>query len=183
MQPEVWQPKPQNRYIPLDYRDNVDKGVFELVHFGRTVFRPKFRWADKPWDDIIIYDDKNDKEELINNLHVGANIASQHKDTVIFVIKKCWDSVCKESARHTILDYHFSIDTGVSKPICCRCPTYRPHEWPIILVQIASLLDNDWIEECGGAWRVIIVLVTKPHQEHVNYTTHHLDDVCILSWF
>ena len=46
-----------------------------------------------------------------------SNIASQHKDALIFAIKKYWDIFCKEGARRTILDYEFSIDTTVSKPV------------------------------------------------------------------
>ena len=33
--------------------------------------------------------------------------------------------------------------------------------------QIAALLDNKWIRECGGAWGSQIVLAANPHQEHV----------------
>ena len=133
MPPKVWRPKPQNRYIPLDYGDDVDEGVFELSHFGKTVFHPKIRWVDKPRDDIISYNDTTDREELMANLNVGANVDSKHKDALILTIQKYWDSFCKRGARRTILDYEFSINTGASKPVCCRRPTYGPYDRSIIL--------------------------------------------------
>jgi hypothetical protein len=40
---------------------------------------------------------------------------------------------------------------------------------------IRSLLHNDWIEECGGAWGSLIVLAAKPHQEHI-------DDIADFIW-
>jgi len=179
MPPKIWRPKPQNRYIPLDYGDDVDEGVFEFAHFGKTVFRPKIRWADKPRTDIIQYDKLLDEEELMANLHVGNNIEKRHSDAIILTIQKYWDSFCKRGARRTILDYEFSIDTGASKPVCCRRPTYGPHERPIILEQISSLLDNDWIEECGGAWGSMIVLAAKPHQEHIEDIKNFIWRMCV----
>ena len=41
--------------------------------------------------------------------------------------------------------------------------------------QISSLLDNDWIVECGGSWSSQILLATKPHREHI-------DDINRLIW-
>jgi len=49
---------------------------------------------------------------------------------------------CLRGARRTILDYDFAIDTGNSPPVCCRRPKYGPHEKPIIMNQIESLLQN-----------------------------------------
>ena len=179
MPPKIWRPKPQNRYIPLDYGDDVDEGVFDFAHFGKTVFRPKIRWADKPRHDIIQYDKLKDEEELTANLHVGNNIEKRHSDAIILIIQKYWDSFCKRGARRTILDYEFSIDTGAAKPFFCRRPTYGPHERPIILEQISSLLDNDWIEECGGAWGSMIVLAAKPHQEHIEDIKNFIWRMCV----
>ena len=77
-----------------------------------------------------------------------------------------------------ILDYEFAIDTGKSKPVCCYCPTYSPHEKPIIMKQILSLLANYWIEEYGGVWGSMIVLASKPQQEHIN-DTKTLYGICV----
>ena len=107
-------------------------------------------------------------EELMQNLHIGKNVKEIYKDQIIGIVKKYWDCFCAKGACRTILDYEFAIDTGASKPVCCRRPTYGPHEKPIIMDQISSLLANDWIEECGGAWGSMIVLAAKPHQEHID---------------
>ena len=46
--------------------------------------------------------------------------------------------------------------------------------------QISSLLTNGWIEECGGAWGSMIILVPKPHQEHINDTQNFVWCMCVL---
>ena len=37
--PTVWRPKPQNRYIPLDYGTDIDNGVFDYARYVITVFQ------------------------------------------------------------------------------------------------------------------------------------------------
>ena len=105
--------------------------------------------------------------ELMKNLHIGDSIKQAYKDAIIGIIKDYRDCFCVKGACHTILDYEFAIDTSAFKPVCCRQPTYGPHEKPIIMEQISSLLTNDWIEKCGGAWGSMIVLASKPNQEHI----------------
>jgi hypothetical protein len=43
---------------------------------------------------------------------------------------------------------------------------------------IQSLLRNDWIEECGGAWGSLIVLAPKPHQEHIDNISDFVWRMC-----
>ena len=45
--------------------------------------------------------------------------------------------------------------------------------------QTISLLTNDWIEECGGAWGSIIVLAAKLHQEHIDNIKKLLWRMCV----
>ena len=46
--------------------------------------------------------------------------------------------------------------------------------------QIAELLKNNWIHECGGSWGSMIVLAAKPHQEDINDTTEiRMENVCV----
>ena len=91
-----------------------------------------------------------------------------HKSEIKELIVKYWDCFCQKGACRPILDYEFTIDTGASKPVFYKKPTYSPHERPILLEHIKSLLANDWIEERGCAWGSMIVLVAKPYQEHIN---------------
>jgi len=160
--PKVWRPKQQNKYIPLDYGDDIHDGHFDFKEYGNTVFRP----AEQIWNrgervDIIKFEESKHAVKL--NKGLSAEIKQQVKNIVI----KFWDSFCEEGARRTIIGYEFAIDTGDSKPICCKRPNYGPYEAEIIMKQLKALLNNDWIELCFGAWGSSIVLAAKPHQEHV----------------
>ena len=125
---KIWRPKPQNRYKPIDYGNDVYDGMFDFKHYGKTVFRPKIQWAERPRTDLIIYNQIIDEEEMRKNLNVGEDVIEEHKITLEEVIIKYWDYFCKRGARRTILAYEFAIDTGVSSLVCCRRPTYNPHE-------------------------------------------------------
>ena len=166
--PKVWRPKQQNKYIPLDYGDNIHDGHFDFKEYGNTVFRP----AEQTWnrgerEDIIKYDDSKHAVELNKGLRVSDKVSAEIKQQVKNIVIKFWDSFCEEGARRTIIGYEFAIDTGDSKPICCKRPNYGPYEAEIIMKQLKALLNNDWIELCFGAWGSSIVLAAKPHQEHV----------------
>ena len=124
--------------------------MFDFAHYGNTVFRPAKRWADKQRIDIIIFDEAIDRKELEDNLRTGKSVTTAHEAQLINMIIKYSDCFRLRGARRTILDYEFSIDTGASPPVCCRLPIYGPHEKPIIMELINSLIDNDWIDECGG---------------------------------
>ena len=52
----------------------------------------------------------------------------------------------------------FGIDTGGSKPVCCRKQSYDPCESKIIMEQVAQLLSNKWIDRCKGPWGSVIFL-------------------------
>ena len=60
-----------NRYIPIDYSTDIDNGMFDYSHHGNTVFRPTIKWSEKPRDDINIFDESTDSEELNVNLNIG----------------------------------------------------------------------------------------------------------------
>ena len=131
--PKIWRPKPANKYVPVDYSDDIDEGVFDYSHHGNAVYRPKEKWADKNRDDIITFDNENNMEELMQNLHIGKNVKEIYKCQIIGIVKKYWDFFCAKGARRTILDYEFATDTGASKPACCRQPKYSPHGKPITM--------------------------------------------------
>ena len=46
--PKIWRSKPPNRYILIDYAKDADNGIFDYSHYGKTVFRPKKRWSERP---------------------------------------------------------------------------------------------------------------------------------------
>ena len=42
-----------------------------------------------------------------------------------------------------------------------------------------SLINNDWIEECEGAWGSTIVLAAEPHQEHIRDIMKFIWRMCV----
>ena len=165
---KIWRPKPLSKYIPLDYGDDVSEGVFEYAHYGKAMFRPPTKtWENVPREDIITFDASLHTSELDAGLRISDKATLAVRTQVRELIIKFWDCFCEEGARRPILGYEFAIDTGDSKPVCCRKPNYGPYESEIIMKSIMSLLKNDWIEECFGPWGSSIVLAAKPHQEHV----------------
>ena len=169
-----------NRYILTDYSAYIDDSVFDYAHHGNIVFWPAVKWTDRAREDIIIFNENLDKDELMKNLHIGDKVSNENKSAIKNLIKKYWDCFCAKGARRTILDYKFAIDTGGSKPVCCGCPKYGPHEKPIIMRHITSLLANGWIEKCEGAWGSMIVLADKSHQEHNADTKKCIWRMCVL---
>ena len=167
--PKVWRPKPISLYIPVDYANDIDDGVFNYSNYGHTIFRPKKKWADHSRTDIISFDEKLDVKELKDGLVLGKDTSPANAARVRALIMKYWDCFYLKGTKRTILDYEFVIGTGAYKPVCCRKPTYRPHDAPIIMGQIKMLLSNDWIRECEGAWGSQIILAAKTHQEHVQH--------------
>ena len=40
----IWKNKVKNRYIPHDYSDDIDNGLFDYSYYGKAVFKPKVDW-------------------------------------------------------------------------------------------------------------------------------------------
>ena len=78
-----------------------------------------------------------------------------------------------------MIDFEFCIDTGDSKHVCCRYPSYRIHERKIMDKYIQILGANDWICDCEGPWGSLILLVLKPHQETCTNIIDFLWRLCI----
>jgi hypothetical protein len=36
---KIWRPKPENRYVPLDYGDNIDDDLLVFTQYGKSVRR------------------------------------------------------------------------------------------------------------------------------------------------
>ena len=51
----IWIDTVQNRYIPLDYSDDIDDGFFDYTHYGKSVFKQKVNWKSHTWNDSITY--------------------------------------------------------------------------------------------------------------------------------
>ena len=53
------------------------------------------------------------------------------------------------------------------KQVFCKNLQYGPCKSKIIMEQVQALLNNVWMEKCGGPWGRSIFLASKPHQEHI----------------
>ena len=179
--PKVWRPKVKSKYIPTDNLDDIDDGIFDYTAYGRTFFRPKHtsKHVVPPRNDVILFNEDTDREELTAGLRVGSQVTDTLKGRIISIIEEFWDCFCKRGAYRPILGYEFGIDTGASKPVSARQVQYGPHESKIIMKQILDLLKNEWIRECDGPWGSIIVLAPKPHQEHVEKIEDFVWRMCV----
>ena len=174
-----WRPKQVNKYIPVEYAEDIDDGVFDYEHYGKTMYRPKKLWKDGIRDDIILYDRAEHEDEMLKGLKIGKTVTDTTKLALIGLITKYWDCFVEEGARRPIIGYEFAIETGLSKPVCCKKPNYGPYESEIIMKQIVSLIKNDWIEECEGPWGSMIVLAAKPHQEGITDIAKFIWRMCV----
>ena len=176
---KVWRPKVINKYIPVDYSDDIDDGIFDFEYYGKTFFRPKGEWSEGTRTDIIEFDPAEHSKELKTHLKVGSKIDTAITARVIDIIKRYWDSFCTEGAKRPILGFKFAIDTGNAKPVSCGKKQYGPYESDIIMKQVQALLDNnEWIYECEGPWSSMIILATKPHQEVVATLLGNISKIC-----
>ena len=71
-------------------------------------------------------------EELKKDLHFDDTINADTQSCIIDIIKKFWDFFANIGAKRTILGYEFGIDTGGTKPACCKKTYYGPYESKII---------------------------------------------------
>ena len=126
--PKFWRPTQVNKYVSLDYADDVNKGIFDFKHYGKTVFRLNTKWKDRGRDDIIMYNKSAHEEEMNKGLRIGKSVDATTKDALIGLVTTNWDCFCKEGACRPIIGYEFAIDTGSSKLVCCKKPNYGPYE-------------------------------------------------------
>ena len=83
-----------NRYVPIDSSIDIDYGMFDYSHHGNTGFCPTIMWSESPRDDIIVFDESTDSEELNDNLNIVKNVSAAHRSAIIKLIIKYWDFFC-----------------------------------------------------------------------------------------
>ena len=98
------------------------------------------------------------------NIKLNSTVIPEIKEQLISIVKKYWDYFLKEGAKRTILGYKLSINTGNTKPVCCKKLQYRPYESKIIMEQVPELLKNIWKEKFEWPWGSSIILAAKTHQ-------------------
>ena len=91
-----------NRYIPLDYSDDIDDGFFDYTQYGKAVFKPRVNWKAHTRNDIITYNHAYAWDELNKGIKIGNTSSAESKERLISIIKKYWDCFCKKGTRHKI---------------------------------------------------------------------------------
>ena len=129
------------------------------------------------WTELWIHNPHTKNKN--NRTQERASVDPTTKDSLISLVTTYWDCFCEEGARRPIIGYEFAINTGSSKPVCCKKPNYVPYESEIIMKQIVSLLKNDWIEKCAGPWGSMIVLAENPHKENITDITKFIWRMCV----
>jgi hypothetical protein len=176
--PKLWHPKPLNRYVPLDYSNDMDDGVFLFEKFGKAIIQTPLIFKNE-CTDIHTWDAGRDTAKFEKDFIIGSNVAADVCAEIISIIQQYWDCFYSEGIRKPILGFEFGINTGASPPVCCRKPHYGPHEGTIIMAHIKVLLHNGWIRLCGGPWGSSIVLAAKPHQEHITDIKDFIWRMCV----
>ena len=136
---KIWQPKVMSKYTtPVLDDDDVDD-ILNYAQYGKCVYKNNLNWSDDSCrNDIITYCDATHASELHRDLRFDESVDADLKVQITDIIKEYWDCFVKAAMR-TILQYEFGIDTGVSKPVCCRKPSYGPYESRIIMEQNSQL--------------------------------------------
>ena len=78
-----------------------------------------------------------------------------------------------------MFDLKFCLDTGDSKSVCCRQPSYGIHERKIMNTHIQILEDNDWICDYEGSWGSLLLLAPIPHQEGCTDINDFVWSLCV----
>ena len=176
--PKIWRPKPIDRYIPMDYSNDIDESVFEFEQFGRTICHPPEPFINVRTD-VHQWERSRDQPEFDKNFVIGLDVDLATRTAIVDIIESHWDCFYGAGVKFPILYFEFAIDTGASPPVCCKKPHYGPHESKIIMEQVEVLKANGWIRKCFGPWGSSIVLAAKPHQEHVLSISDFIWRLCV----
>ena len=164
-----YRPKMPNEYIEPEFvpdQDTLD--VISQTH-GTVLLKTKA--ALPPRTDVINFDPQLHESEFSNNIQ-WASCPQDLRAPFETIIKDFWDVFVQEGLRRNIRGYSFNVDTGPSKPICCKVPRYGPHESRVITNLANDLEKNGLIEDDFGPWGAIVILAGKPYQEHKHWSDY-----------
>jgi hypothetical protein len=72
--PKIWRPKPIDRYIPMDYSNDIDNSVFEFQQFGNAICHPPEPFVNVRTD-IHLWDRERDLPEVAKNFGIGTDVS------------------------------------------------------------------------------------------------------------
>ena len=157
--------------------------VFLIMHLLEIVcFCSDLFWEDTKQNELIEFMDDSETAKLEKNMKIGNDFDDPTRNDIIQIIQKYWDCFWKEGASRKKIGYGFGIDTGDSKPVCCKKPAYVPHESKIIMDRFQQLFANRCSKLCKLPWGSLIVISAKPHQEHVTEINDFIWRMCVSYW-
>ena len=166
----IWRPQVTSEYKEPDCIPDPTSDLEVLYKdYGKPL------WTNKsvlpPRDDVIKFIPTKHNCELKRNLQ-WRDTPSEYKIQIENLIKEYWDVFAEEGVRKNIRGALFHVDTGETKPVCCKPPRYGPHESRVIDELVAKLEKNGLVEDDDGPWGALIVLAAKPNQEHVHWSQY-----------
>ena len=102
--PKIWRLTPSSQYIPVEYADDIDEGIFDYSHHGKAVYQPKLKWEHRDRHDLITYNECTDKAELDKGLVFGTDVPTVVRGKIRSMVIKYWDCFCNTGAKRTIID-------------------------------------------------------------------------------
>eukprot|EP00957_Ditylum_brightwellii_P152652 11619605-Ditylum_brightwellii.AAC.1 len=136
---KVYRPKPTSAYREPNLGEDLLDGVWVQGDLGKSL-KEDVREL-QPRDDVAEFDTANDAAELERGLQLSGCPEELHGDIKEMVVKY-WDVFCGEGLRKPIRGFSFQVDTGNSKPVCCKPPRYGHHESKVMRQLIGKLDDN-----------------------------------------
>jgi hypothetical protein len=83
---KIWRPKPENKYVPLDYGDDIDDDILVFTKYGNSVRRKPVAYATTRTD-IHFWDTHRDNPKFCKHFRLGAT--SEKESTCIPYVITC----------------------------------------------------------------------------------------------
>ena len=130
MPPKVYRPAIPSTYVEPANLPDPAEGL-ECLH--RPLGHSLWRTREPPLlrNDIIMFNTSKHQRQLENNIN-WTGCKPENKRSIIRLVQSYWDVFAEEGLRNPIKGFQFVVDTGETKPICCRIPRYGMHEAPVI---------------------------------------------------
>jgi hypothetical protein len=166
----IWRAPVKSQYVEpemeLDPSEELD---YMFVNAGKTVLKSKK--ILEPRDDIIVFSPER-HQHVFEKLIQWRDCPVEHRPVIEAIINDFWDVFDPSGALRPIRRYLFNIDTGNHPPVCCKPPRYGPHESKVMNKLLDTLESKGVIEDDYGPYGAMIVLASKPNQDHVHWTEY-----------
>ena len=169
VEPTPYRPKLDSTYVEPEVDTGDDGLEFLYETHGKALIHAKGKLP--PRQDIIIFDESKHQKEFEELIQWG-DCPQELRPRIEGIIKEYWDVFAKEGLKQPIRGFQFTIDTGGSKPVCCKLPRYGPHESRIITKMTEGLESNDLVEDDEGPYGSLVVLAQKAGQDLVHWSDY-----------